>query len=69
LQELTQSRLQQTPAYHLVAESGPDHDKRFTVEVIIGAKALGRGIGKSKKLAETEAARAALERFGRDFTG
>jgi ribonuclease-3 len=69
LQELTQSRLQQTPAYHLVAESGPDHDKRFTVEVIVGAKALGRGIGKSKKLAETEAARAALERFGRDFTG
>ena len=63
LQELTQSRFQLTPAYRLVAEAGPDHDKRFTVEVMVGTEVLGRGMGKSKKLAETEAARVALERL------
>ncbi len=69
LQELAQAKFQMTPAYHLVAESGPDHDKRFTVEVVINIKKLGRGVGKSKKLAETEAARQALEKLERDFTG
>lgn len=69
LQELTQAKSQSTPAYRLVAEEGPDHDKRFTVEVMVGAEVLGRGTGKSKKLAETEAARAALERLDEDFTG
>lgn len=69
LQELTQSRFQLMPSYHPVAESGPEHNKRFTVEVIINAETLGRGVGKSKKLAETEAARAALERLEQGFTG
>jgi len=69
LQELTQSRFQLMPSYHLVAESGPDHDKRFTVEVMVAAETLGRGVGKSKKLAETEAARAALKRLEQGFTG
>lgn len=69
LQELAQARLQLTPAYRLVAEAGPDHDKLFTVEVRVGAEVLGRGTGKSKKLAETEAARAALQKLDRDFTG
>ncbi len=69
LQELTQSRFQLMPSYHPVAESGPEHDKRFTVEVIINEETLGRGVGKSKKLAETEAARAALERLEQGFTG
>jgi ribonuclease-3 len=69
LQELAQARMQLTPAYRLVAESGPDHDKLFTVEVRVGAEVLGRGTGKSKKLAETEAARAALQKLDRDFTG
>ncbi len=68
LQELSQSKLQLMPAYRLVAEAGPDHDKTFTVEVMVGDEILGRGTGKSKKLAETEAARAALERLQRDFT-
>jgi ribonuclease-3 len=68
LQELTQARFQMTPAYRLVGESGPDHDKRFTVEVVVDIKRLGRGTGKSKKLAETAAARAALEELERDFT-
>jgi len=68
LQELVQSRFQVTPAYRLVSEEGPDHDKSFVVEVMVNAKVLGSGTGKSKKLAETEAARLALERLGADFT-
>jgi ribonuclease-3 len=68
LQELVQSRFQMTPAYRLVSEEGPDHDKSFVVEVMVNAKVLGSGTGKSKKLAETEAARLALERLGADFT-
>ena len=69
LQELAQAKFQMTPAYRLVAESGPDHDKRFTVEVVLDNKKLGRGVGKSKKLAETESARQALEKLEKDFTG
>jgi ribonuclease-3 len=68
LQELVQSRFQMTPAYRLVSEEGPDHDKSFVVEVMVNAKVLGSGTGKSKKLAETEAARLALERLSADFT-
>jgi ribonuclease-3 len=69
LQELIQSRNQSTPAYRLVAQTGPDHDRRFTVEVMAGGVVLGRGNGKSKKLAETEAARLALDRLDAGFTG
>jgi ribonuclease-3 len=61
LQELLQSRGQSPPVYHLVETSGPDHERRFTIEVRAGNIVLGRGSGKSKKLAETAAARAALE--------
>jgi ribonuclease-3 len=68
LQELVQSRFQVTPAYRLVSETGPGHDKRFTVEVMVNTEVLGSGTGKNKKLAETEAARLALERLGGDFT-
>ena len=68
LQELIQAREQQTPAYQLVEAMGPDHDKRFTVEVRAGDTVLGRGSGKSKKMAETEAARAALEQLATNFT-
>jgi ribonuclease-3 len=69
LQELAQVRLQVTPVYRLVGEVGPDHDKVFTVEVVVGGEVLGSGTGRSKKLAEKEAARAALGRMERDFTG
>ena len=68
LQELIQAREQQTPAYQLVETVGPDHDKRFTVEVRVGDAVLGRGSGKNKKVAETEAARAALEYLSTNFT-
>lgn len=68
LQELIQSRQQLTPTYRLVETAGPDHDRRFTVEVMAGDTVLGRGTGKSKKLAEVEAARLALKRLAA-FTG
>jgi len=45
----------------VVVESGPDHDKRFQATVLIGKEAKGSGWGKSKKEAEQEAARNALE--------
>jgi ribonuclease-3 len=63
LQELTQGRWQLTPRYRTVAERGPDHAKVFTVEVVVGGDVLGRGEGRSKQLAEQEAARAALQRW------
>ncbi len=68
LQELTQSKYQSTPVYRLVSETGPDHSKIFKVEVIVNKKAVGIATGKSKKLAETEAARLALERLAGGFT-
>jgi ribonuclease-3 len=63
LQELVQARMQQTPTYHLIAESGPDHAKAFTVEVRVGARVLGRGHDRSKRGAEQAAAEIALEQL------
>ncbi len=60
LQEIIQARGEPTPSYHVLAMSGPDHDRLFTVEVRAGSRSLGQGSGKSKKQAESEAARAAL---------
>ena len=68
LQELIQAREQQAPAYQLIETVGPDHDKVFTVEVRVGDTVLGKGSGKSKKAAETEAARTALEQLSTSFT-
>lgn len=61
LQQVTQSETKITPAYRTIEQSGPDHAKVFTVEVLIGDAVLGRGSGRSKRAAEMEAARAALE--------
>ena len=60
IQELVQSRLKLTPAYRIVDESGPDHARHFTAEIFAGEDVLARGSGRSKKLAEAEAARLAL---------
>jgi ribonuclease-3 len=68
LQELIQLKYRLIPNYRLIEASGPDHDRRFTVEVVLGDTVLGRGSGKSKKIAETEAARSALEQLPDDFT-
>ncbi len=61
LQELAQASRQVTPLYSLVASSGPDHAPWFVVEVNVGGSILGRGEGKTKKAAESEAARDALD--------
>ena len=61
LQELVQQKKDQVLSYSLVGESGPDHDKKFVVEVSLNGKCVGQGIGSSKKRAEQDAARAALE--------
>lgn len=68
LQEACQARFQCVPAYRLVKASGPDHDPQFSVEVTVKNRVAGRAVGKSKKIAETEAARLALESLERDFT-
>ncbi|MFC2072808.1 ribonuclease III [Chloroflexota bacterium] len=68
LQELIQDKEQQQPSYHVIEETGPDHAKTFTVEVRLGETVLGRGSGKNKKAAETEAARSALEKLTASFT-
>jgi ribonuclease III len=61
LQEIIQAQRQVTPSYHLLKAIGPDHDRQFTFEVRVGDYVLGKGTGKSKKAAEMEAAREALE--------
>lgn len=68
LQELIQAKYQQTPTYQVIEAMGPDHDRRFTVEVKVGDTVLGSGSGKSKKSAEAEAARSALDQLPTDFT-
>ena len=64
LQEIVQAKSQPTPAYHTVDTQGVAHDRWFKVEVRLGDKVLGQGEGKSKRNAETEAARSALEQLG-----
>ena len=63
LQELVQQKKNQVIAYHLVGESGPDHDKEFRVEVSLNGETVGFGIGSSKKRAEQAAAQAAIEKL------
>jgi ribonuclease III len=63
LQEVMQAERQVTPTYYVVEASGPDHDRLFVIEVRIAEEVLGRGSGKSKKSAEMEAARSALEQI------
>lgn len=64
LQELTQAERQERPSYRIVEMVGPEHDRHFTVEVVMGEEILGSGSGKSKRLAEKEAAKQALEIWG-----
>lgn len=61
LQELLQSKYDDKISYKVIDEIGPDHDKTFKVEVTLGKRVLGKGQGKSKKEAEQNAAKKALE--------
>jgi ribonuclease-3 len=63
LQEVCQERLRQLPEYRVVSETGPDHQKQFTVELSVKGEVCGRGAGKSKKEAEQQAAKNALEKL------
>ena len=65
LQEVLQQNPDEKFEYVVVNESGPDHNKRFEVEIRLnGSNVIGRGIGTSKKRAEQEAAKYALELMG-----
>ena len=61
LQELVQRKKDQVLRYELIGESGPDHDKKFDVEVLLNGKPCGKGTGSSKKRAEQAAAAAAID--------
>lgn len=63
LQELVQQKKNQVLSYHLVEEDGPDHDKHFAVEVHLNGEIVGLGEGSSKKRAEQDAARDAIEKL------
>ena len=61
LQELVQQKKNQTLTYVLAGKAGPDHDKVFTVDVLLNDQRVGSGTGSSKKRAEQAAAQSALE--------
>ena len=63
LQELVQQKKNQVLTYTLVGESGPDHDKKFDVEVKLNGVVIGSGSGSSKKRAEQDAAHSALNKL------
>jgi len=60
---LVQQKKNQVLSYSLVGESGPDHDKQFTVELRLNDAVVGTGTGSSKKRAEQAAAHAALQKL------
>ena len=64
LQEIVQKNPGERLEYRMVSESGPDHDKHFVAEVLLNSNTIGRGGGRSKKEAEQQAAREALELMG-----
>lgn len=67
LQEILQAISAQPPYYRIIEESGPDHAKSFISVVCWEDQEIGRGLGRSKKEAEVEAARAALKISSKDY--
>ena len=63
LQELVQQKKNQVLSYRLAGQSGPDHDKKFDVEVSLNGSVVGSGSGSSKKRAEQMAAKCAIEKL------
>jgi len=66
LQEVVQAKSLKAPQYEVLSEEGPDHDKEFTVAVFVDDKKIGEGRGRSKQVAQQDAARQALESFGQE---
>jgi ribonuclease-3 len=67
LQEFTQKKWQKMPAYKVLQETGPDHNREFTVGVYIENELIGQGSGPNKKEAERQAAEQALEKLQKDL--
>lgn len=61
LQEIAQARYKATPLYELISDEGPDHNKVFVMQVVIGDKKYAQGSGKSKQSAQEAAAQNTLE--------
>lgn len=61
LQEIAQAEMKETPSYKLISQDGPDHEREFTMQVVINGKKYSTGKGKSKQLAQEDAARRTLE--------
>jgi ribonuclease-3 len=61
VQETCQVLFREMPRYMVISETGPDHDKRFETSLVIGERVIATGTGRSKKDAEQQAARAAME--------
>ena len=66
VQEKSQEKLQITPTYKIINESGPDHDKVFIVGIYFEEKEIAKGEGKSKQLGEVDAAKNAIIKMGWD---
>ena len=65
LQEIIQRKPGQTLQYEIISESGPDHAKEFTVSVLLNGKAIGVGVGRTKKEAEQLSAKSAIEEISK----
>lgn len=63
LQELAQQKTHKAPVYRVLKEEGPEHDKMFTIEVLVDNKVLAEGKGKSKQDAQQDAASKALNKI------
>ncbi|WP_064613438.1 ribonuclease III [Streptobacillus moniliformis] len=66
LQEITQLKYKVTPIYTVLSEIGPDHDKTFEIEVRVEERLYGKGVAKSKKMAEKIAAKQAIEKLNKE---
>ena len=67
LQEIIQRNPEESVTYHLIGESGPDHNKVFEVAVHLNSNIIGKGTGRSKKQAEQMAAKEALKLMGAEI--
>jgi ribonuclease-3 len=61
LQEMSYARTGRAPHYRLVSDDGPAHARHYVVEALVGGEVLGHGSGRSRREAESEAAREAIE--------
>lgn len=67
LQEVVQAKGYGAPNYEVLTEEGPDHDKMFKVAVFVDGEKAGEGTGRSKQIAQQEAAREALEKYDSEW--